>query len=158
LHKYNIIEYSDQYAKQVTDLFYDAVYSIAPTIYSLQQKQVWAPLPIDYQRWQKRLAESKPYLMMLDNRVVGFIALEKDGHINCTYVKAEFQNKGVGQKLLNFVIEVAKDKDLKRLYVEASIVAKPLFEKFNFKVDKENEIIRNNIVLINYSMSKILTR
>ena len=40
----------------------------------------------------------------------------------------------------------------RELYVEASIVAKPLFEKFRFVIENENTVIKNQTALINYSM------
>jgi putative acetyltransferase len=45
-----------------------------------------------------------------------------------------------------------KNSGIEHLYVEASIVAKPLFEKFGFVIENENKVIRNKTVLINYSM------
>lgn len=147
-----IIEYSSNRAKEVTDLFFMAVHSIDNSIYSEEQKCVWAPSPIDYMSWRKRLELKRPYLLLINEQLAGFIELESDGHIDCAYVSPVFQRKGVATALLKYVLDKAKSLELKLLYVEASIVAKPLFEKFGFVVDKENRIVRNDIVLKNYSM------
>jgi putative acetyltransferase len=149
-----IIDYSPSKAQEITELFYRSVHSIDSSIYSEEQKEAWAPRPIDYHKWRVRLARKRPYLAMINDRVVGFIELESDGHIDCTYVSPEFQRRGVAKALLRHVISVAKDLNIKKLYVEASIVATPLFKSFGFSVQHENKVIRNNTVLINYTMSK----
>ena len=64
----------------------------------------------------------------------------------------KFQRKGVATNLLNYVKLVATGLGLRQLYVEASIVAKPLFEKNGFLVENKNQVSINNMVLVNYSM------
>ncbi|MDX2370626.1 MAG: GNAT family N-acetyltransferase [Colwellia sp.] len=147
-----IIEYSSNRAKEVADVFHQAVHSIDNSIYSEEQKHAWAPLPIDYGKWKKRFEQKRPYLLLINDQVAGFIELELDGHIDCTYVSPNFQRKGVASTLLKHAIASAKKLGLKQLYVEASIIAKPFFEKFGFLVENENKLIRNNNLLINYSM------
>ena len=89
---------------------------------------------------------------MIEDEVAGFIELESDGHIDCTYVLPKYQQIGVATLLIQHVFSLAKKLGLKKLYVEASFVAKPLFEKFGFIVKRKNEVIKDGVVLINYSM------
>ena len=149
-----IIEYSSCRAREVAELFYSSVHSIDPNIYSEEQKAAWAPRPINYNKWLVRLGVTRPFLLIINDQVAGFIELEPDGHIDCTYVSPDFQRKGVAKALLNHVIGVAKDANVEKLYVEASVVAKPLFESFGFTVQRKNKVIRNKVVLVNYSMHK----
>lgn len=151
-----IIEYSSNRAKEIADLFYMSVHAIDSSVYSEEQKNAWAPSPIDFAAWEKRLKHKKPYLLLIDDQVSGFIELESDGHIDCAYVSPMFQRQGVATALLTYVIEVAQKLGIEQLYVEASIVAKPLFEKFGFLTQHENKVVRNDIVLINYTMTKNL--
>jgi len=147
-----IIEYSSNKAKEIADLFYESVHAIDSSIYSDEQKDAWAPMPIDYGKWEKRLENKRPYVLVIKGKIAGFIELESDGHIDCAYVSPRFQRKGVATNLLNHVMSVAKNFGLNQLYVEASIVAKPFFEKSGFLVENENQVIRYNTVLVNYSM------
>jgi putative acetyltransferase len=147
-----IVEYSSNRGKEIADLFYESVHSIDSSIYSEQQKHAWAPMPIDYINWEIRLENKKPYVLLIKNEVAGFIELESDGHIDCAYVLPKFQRKGVATNLLNYVKLVATGLGLRQLYVEASIVAKPLFEKNGFLVENKNQVSINNMVLVNYSM------
>ena len=144
--------YSSAWAKETTDVFYQSVHSIDSSIYSVEQKNAWAPLPIDYDKWQKRLVLKKPTLLLINEQIAGFIELESNGHIDCTYVSPNFQKIGVASTLLEYVIKLARHSGIDHLYVEASIVAKPLFEKFGFVTENENKVIRKKVVLVNYSM------
>ncbi|WP_028470700.1 GNAT family N-acetyltransferase [Neptunomonas japonica] len=147
-----LIEYSPDRAREIADLFYESVHAIDSSIYSDEQKDSWAPTPVNYSEWEKRLDRKKPYLLVIKDEVAGFIELESDGHIDCAYVAPRFHRKGIATHLLKHVMVVAKNSGLKQLHVEASIVAEPLFEKAGFFVENENQVIRHNIVLINYSM------
>lgn len=147
-----VVEYSSNSAKAITDLFYGSVHAIDSSVYSNEQKKAWAPMPIDYDKWARRLEKKKPYLVIINQEIAGFIELESDGHIDCAYVSPKYQRTGVATKLLDHVISIAKYWGLKQLYVEASIVAKPFFEKSGFLVEHKNKVIRDNIVLVNYAM------
>lgn len=147
-----IVEYSSNWASEIANIFYQSVHAIDNSIYTVEQKNVWAPLPIDYEKWTKRLELKRPFLLLMNNQVAGFIELESNGHIDCLYVSPKFQRRGVASKLLHHVITLAKNSSINYLYVEASVVSKPLFEKFGFVIEKENKVVRKNIVLINFSM------
>lgn len=151
-----IVNYTTDAAVEVTDLFYAAVHGIDPSVYSQQQKEAWAPIPPNYEKWAERLEEKKPCLAILEQRIVGFIELDPDGHIDCTYTLPDYQGRGVASALFNHVEEIALTRGYKRLYVEASFLAKSLFEKQGFKVLHENKIERGNVILSNFTMEKWL--
>ncbi|MGJ8582201.1 MAG: GNAT family N-acetyltransferase [Psychromonas sp.] len=130
------------------------MHSISIETYSLAQQAAWAPSPINYQYWATRLSGKKPFLLLSENAVIGFIELESDGHIDCAYVHPDFQQQGGGEFLLTYLIEHANSLRLPLLYVEASLIAKPLFIKCGFKVIKQHTIIRNNQPFIQFLMQK----
>lgn len=148
-----ITQYLSDNAEEVTDIFYESVHSIDPAIYSKQQQQAWAPLPINYNMWKARFEDTKPFLLTISDYIVGFIELEPDGHIGCLYVLPKHQKQGVAEALLKHVINTAKDANMKCLHVEASIIARPLFSTFGFELVSVNKVVRNNLILTNYSMS-----
>ncbi len=147
-----IVNYRAEFAEPIANLFFQAVHAIDNACYSEQQKNAWAPAQIDYSKWRQRLALKQPFVALIDQQVAGFIELDSDGHIDCTYVLPKFQGQGVASALLNHLMTVAKAKGLSELYVEASIVAKPVFEKFGFILEKQNSVLRANTALTNYSM------
>ena len=151
-----IVDYTPERAVEIADLFYHCIHSIDTSGYSSEQQEGWAPTPPDYHRWASRLLTKKPFLAIIDNKVAGFIELDPDGHIDCMYTAVDFQRRGVATALFNHILAVARNSGNQRLYVEASTIAKPLFEKFGFTVLQENRIERNQQTLTNFSMQKLL--
>ena len=139
-------------AKDIADLFHGAVHSISPNIYSTEQLEAWAPTPPDYSMWAKRVERTQPFVATIGDIIVGFIELEADGHIDCLYVHRDYQRQGIANALFTYARKEAIKGGCKTLYVEASLLAKPFFEKRGFKVESENIVKRNHHELINYSM------
>lgn len=151
-----IRRYTQDRAVEIADLFHQSVHAIDSSIYTSEQKEVWAPTPPNYAFWEQRLINKKPYLAIVDNQVAGFIEFDGDGHIDCTYTHPNYQGQGVASALYQYVFKVAKSRGLSRLYVEASLVAIPFFEKWGFVVVKKNEIRRQGLSLINFDMELLL--
>jgi len=78
-----------------------------------------------------------------------------DGHIDCAYTHPDFQRQGVASKLFDHLVTEAIQNNITRLYVEASLIAKPFFESRGFSFVKENEIERKGVRLMNFTMEKI---
>lgn len=148
--------YRSKHATDIADLFYASVHSIDNKFYSTEQKQVWAPKPIDYHTWAKRLDIKRPFIAFIDDQIVGFIELDPDGHIDCCYTHPDYQNKGVATTLYQHLVTEAEKRGMKRLYVEASLLARPFFEKQGFRLIKENQVERAGLTLQNYSLEKKL--
>ncbi len=143
-------------AGEIADLFHTAVHAIDERIYTAKQKEAWAPTPTDMIKWQTRLNQKRPHVALVGPMIAGFIELEADGHIDCAYVRPDFQSKGVGTALYQEVKRQAIEMRLKRLYVEASLVARKFFAKQGFREICENHIERNGQILVNYSMELML--
>lgn len=151
-----IQHYTQDRAVEIADLFHQSVHAIDSSVYTPEQKEVWAPTPPDYAFWEQRLNNKKPYLAIIDNQVAGFIELDCDGHIDCTYTHPNYQGQGVASALYQYVLKIARSGGLSRLYVEASLVAMPFFEKRGFVVVKKNELHRQGLTLINFDMEMLL--
>jgi len=152
----NIQIYSANKAREIADLFHQSVHAIDSSIYTSEQKEAWAPTPVDYEHWLERLNSKKPFLALIGSRVAGFIELDTDGHIDCTYTHPDFHGKGVASALYEYLLEEAKSRKFKYLYVEASLIAKPFFEHRGFSVVKKNNLQRNGESLVNFSMEMYL--
>ncbi|KFL33156.1 histone acetyltransferase [Sulfurospirillum sp. SCADC] len=149
--------FDTQFTTEIVNLHHASVHAIDPLIYSLEQQEAWAHTPPNYPYWVKRLALKKPFVAMVEAKIVGFIELEANGHIDCAYTHPTYQKCGVMRSLYTYVENVAEQKGIKRLYLEASIVAKPFFERRGFITLKRNEIKRNGQMIVNYSMEKMLS-
>lgn len=152
----HIENYKPEFVEAITDIFYESIHAIDESIYSEEQKNAWAPLPRDYESWAGRLMFKRPYLAMQGERLIGFIELDPDGYIDCMYTHPEFQRQGVGSALYEHLEGVARDKGLKHLRVEASLVAKPFFENKGFTVVSENQVERRGQLITNFKMERFL--
>lgn len=152
-----IQSYSAKWAVEIADLFHKSVHAIDSAIYTSEQKEAWAPTPPDYVRWSERLNEKKPFIAIVNDRVVGFIELDADGHIDCIYTHPDFQGNGVATALYAYLLVEAKNRNIKRLYVEGSLIAKSFFEHRGFSVVKKNELSRNGVTLVNFVMENYLS-
>ncbi|RXJ96297.1 hypothetical protein CRV00_01365 [Malaciobacter molluscorum] len=150
-----IIKYDKKYQKIIPKLFTNTIHKTCNKEYTKEQLNAWANLHIDYKSWEERLNKTKPYLAILDEKLIGFAEFYED-YIDCFYVHHEYQGFGVGKMLLNHIFKITKEKKQTSLRVNASITAKPFFEKSGFIEVKKNKVVRNNIELINFSMEKSL--
>ena len=69
-----------------------------------------------------------------DGRPAGFADLEPDGHIDRFFVSADHQRRGVGRALLDALLAEARRLGLARVFTEASLTARPFFERHGFAV------------------------
>jgi putative acetyltransferase len=151
IRAYQVTDY-----REIADLFHDSVHAISAEIYTTAQLEAWSPTPVDSDYWRTRLDRTRPYVAVQNEDIAGFIELEDDGHIDCLYVHPKFQRRGVASALLDHVSGIAQKREIQRLYLEASEVARPFFELRGFKLEKTNHVSRNQQQLVNYSMSRKL--
>lgn len=152
----NITCYRPEQARELASLFHRAVHAVDPSVYTPAQQEAWAPTPPDYDFWQQRLDHKRPWLISDDGRLAGFIELDPDGHIDCLYVDPDYQRRGVAGLLYEHLETQARAQGIGRLYVEASLIARPFFEYRGFRVLCRNELRRNGQGLVNFSMEKRL--
>ncbi len=94
--------------------------------------------------------KSEYYTAKWMKRVVGFIALWNEGeklHIVNIAVHPEYRKKGVGSKLIEFAVKLAKKNSKKEIYLEvrkSNEIAQKLYKKFGFDRSKELERYYNN--------------
>ncbi len=137
-------------------IFYAAVHQIDEQYYSKKEKMAWAPVPPDYTFWYRRLNQKQPFVAVINTMIVGFIELDPDGHIDCLYVHPDYQRCGVAMTLYQALEKSAYQQKIQRLFVEASLLAKPFFDKNGFQVLSQNQASRQDCLLTYYCMEKIL--
>lgn len=152
-----IRKYEETDCLQLMELFIDTVHSINVKGYSEEEIEAWAPtnyIKLNYSRWKDSLKENYTFVATLNNKIVGFIDLSSTGYLDRLFVHKDYQNQGIASALLNQVLTLAKTLNLATITTEASIIARPFFEKYGFKILKKQKVERNSIYLINYLMVK----
>ncbi|MBD3886337.1 GNAT family N-acetyltransferase [Phormidium tenue FACHB-886] len=143
-------------AAQIAQLFHETVRAINVRDYSDSQVQAWAPDDIDFKNWLEVCSSRFTYVADDDGTIAGFGELEPNGHIDCFYCHKNYQRCGVGSRIYQAIETKAGELGLSRLFVEASITAKPFFQHMGFSLVKEQEVTRRGETFINYAMEKFL--
>jgi putative acetyltransferase len=142
--------------EEIIKLFYDTVHEVNIHDYTKAQVDAWAPKNTDTEVWIKRLGDKFTYVAEEDNKIIGFGQLEANGYIDCFYCHKDFQRRGIGTKILEQIESKARALEIKKLFTEASITAKPFFESKNFIVVRKQKVERNGQKFINFVMEKLI--
>jgi putative acetyltransferase len=90
------------------------------------------------------------------DRVVAFIDLESDGHIDRLFCAPEAAGRGIASRLYDGIETAAREQGLGRLYTEASELARRFFERKGFVVLERQDKILRGVPIHNYRMEKAL--
>lgn len=155
-HPLTIRTYHPNDTPSLVELFLDTVRRVNSRDYNPQQIAAWAPDTPDMQAWQTRLQAHHTLVAHVGERIVGFATLERNGHLDRFYVHADMQGQGVGMRLLTTLEHDARRFHIQRLFTEASITARPFFERHGFVVQQQQEVELRGVRFINFRMHKDL--
>ena len=148
--------YQEKDAPEIVHLFYETIHSVNRSDYSREQVEAWAPEVPDAAAWHRRMAARKTLVVEENGEVVGFAELEDDGRLDTFYLRKDVVGRGVGRLLYRAVESVVRDRGLGRIFTEASITARPFFERRGFRVVREQVVWRRGVGLKNFVMEKPL--
>jgi putative acetyltransferase len=139
----------------VADVFHDAIRGLAAGDYRADQLDAWAGSP-EPARWLARIGEAHRefWIAEVDGTAAGFCDLESDGHVDTLYVHPRCAGRGVASSLLQRIEERAAGRGITRLYTEASLTARPVFERHGFTVIAAQDVHYGGVVFRNYRMEK----
>jgi putative acetyltransferase len=149
-------DYGREDAREICHLFYETVHAVNLGDYSPEQVRAWAPATPDSEKWHARMSGRHTLVAEDEGEVVGFAELEEDGHLDMFYCRWDVVGQGVGSLLYAAVEERAGGLGIGTLFTEASITARPFFERKGFAVSVRNTVVRNGVELTNFSMEKVL--
>jgi putative acetyltransferase len=148
--------YADTDLAALTSLFRASVRDIASRDYTASQIREWAPDHIDERRFAQKCESRPTWVAEVEGRIAGFSDLEPDGHVDMLYVHPDLQRRGVARALLKHVEEAARTAGLRRLYTEASITARAVFEAIGFRAIGPQTVTIRSVSMTNYRMEKSL--
>lgn len=136
-------------------LFHDTVHAVNSKDYTPEQLNIWAPKSVNPNDPQWRsLLKNISLVAELNNVLVGFIDMSHAGYLDRLYVHKDHQHAGVATALLLELEQQAKNQCITEITTEASITAKPFFEKMGFQICHKQQKIFNGINFTNYVMKK----
>ncbi|MBW4691849.1 MAG: GNAT family N-acetyltransferase [Lyngbya sp. HA4199-MV5] len=142
--------------EKVARLFHETVREINCRDYSSAQVNAWAPDDIHFRAWETICSSHFTYVADDEGAIAGFGELEPNGHIGCFYCHKDYQGCGVGRRIYQAIEAKALALGLNHLMVEASITAKPFFQRMGFSMVQEQEVSCRGKRFINYRMEKWL--
>lgn len=143
-------------APEIVRLFFETVRSVNRADYSDEQLEAWAPGVPDLRKWHARMAGRRTLVAEEGGEVVGFAELEDDGRLDMLYVRNDAIGRGVGRRLYEAVEREARGQGLGWIFTEASMTARPFFERRGFHVVREQMVSRRGVSLTNFVMEKDL--
>ena len=149
--------YKKEDAKALQCLFHETLTRSNCWDYSPKQLAVWAKGAALESHWQERLSSGITLLAVDKNNLLqGFGTLTKNGVIDFLFVHPDYQQKGIGLLILNELEHRAKVLGLSLLESDVSITARSFFESNGYKVIEKQELHRNETILENFKMEKML--
>jgi putative acetyltransferase len=143
-------------AEQLLQLFHDTITIINSKDYNEEQIAAWVSSAKNSDRIKSKIKEQYFIVAEIDNEIVGFGSLTVTGYLDCMYVHKDHQRKGIANKLIDEIKRQATKWSLKEITTDASITAKPFFEKNGFKVITQQKVYIIDVMLINYKMHCII--
>lgn len=99
-----------------------------------------------------KILDDKCYAAWQDGKMVGFVRYISDGHFRAyvedAVVLPEYQNKGVGQKLMQESLKDFEDIDVISLFCEEKLI--PFYERSGFEKAKKQLVMHKKIVEANF--------
>jgi putative acetyltransferase len=147
--------YREEDCDAIIEVYRAAVRISARRDYSEEQVRAWAPDQANRDRWLVRYRTRPAWVVDIDGTIAGFTDLEDDGHLDMMFVHPAFDGRGVASALLAQVEARAALMGLSRIFVEASLTARPFFERKGFTVIAQQEVTIRGQTLTNFRMEKI---
>lgn len=149
----NIRPYRPADADTTIEIFLRAIREVAFRDYSPAQIDAWGRVE-DRQAWAARRASRPTWIAQLGETPVGFSDLEPGGHLDMMFVHPDHQGIGVASLLLATVEAEARRLGLVRITTEASLTARPFFERRGFSVAARQNVEKRGVWLVNFRMVK----
>lgn len=137
-------------------LVFDAIHSGA-SLYTPEQRRAWLPEPKAGPDWQKKLEEQAVWVGHSPEKgLIGVITLRPDGYVDLAFILADWQGRGLFGRLYAALEVHARDADLDRLWVHASLHAEPAFARYGFTRLRADPVDRAGETLMRFEMEKRL--
>lgn len=137
-------------------LFTDAVHVGAAYHYDAAQRAAWAPRRADLDFWRSRFEKLHTLVAERDGQLIGFISHDDDGHIDLLFTSPASARQGVAGALYVRAETTLYARGVRELFTEASLVARPFFERHGFEVIEEETVNRRGVDLARARMRKKL--
>ena len=147
-------------AEALAQLYFDSARLLGARRYSPDQVAAWAPAPAEASVVHARASDGRTTLVAVgaQGSVLGYGDLERNGHIDHLYCRPEAAGTGVASALLDALQACAAEQGSTRLFVEASELARGLFERKGFTTSHRRDFKVRGVAIHNYAMERWLAQ
>lgn len=137
----------------IQDLFSNTISESNQADYTQEQLTAWIKRSENADLWERRIQNQYFIVAFLNNELVGFASLRKDGYLSHLFVNKKTQHKGLGRLLMQKIETFAYKNEMFQIIADASITAVKFFEKIGFDIVKR-QTVNIGINIDNYLMQK----
>jgi len=138
-----IRRYKSEEEPAIWQVVYRATHESNARDYHPELIERWAPRNKNMQEWAARLAETKPFVAVVDGTIAGMAEIDGDGFIDFFYVRPDWQGKGIGKALLKTLETEAARLRVQVIFADVSVTAKEFFSSQSFRVVEA----KSNVIL-----------
>ncbi|WP_046173487.1 GNAT family N-acetyltransferase [Domibacillus indicus] len=145
--------------EEIVSLFYETVHSVNAKDYSRAQLNAWAPeeeREAVMKSWKESLSRNIAVAAKVNGTIAGFSDLTRNGRLDRLFVHKEHQRQGIASALVDVLEAEAKKQGVTEIQTEASVTARPFFERRGYKVICPQTVERKGVKLVNFKMKKNL--
>ena len=123
--------------------------------YSDAQLNAWAPKDLDdagRADWATARAAARTVVAVDNREVVGFSDLVDGTLLDMLYVEPRYAGRGVGSALISTIVRLARAGGASVLETDASLTARPVFERYGFAVVTQQTPYVRDVAMTNCKM------
>ncbi len=143
--------------EQITRLYVNTITTVNIKHYTLKQVSVWAARANNKPGWIDKINNQYFLVSEIGTTISGFSSITHTGHIDLLFVHHNYQGQGIARKLIGELEQFATEQHITLLTTDASITARPVFERFGFGIVTEQTVSVDGVELTNYKMNKYLS-
>jgi len=143
--------------EQVIGVYRAAIHTLAAPFYTAEELAAWAPQQMDADKWRQRLASVRVIVAEVDGTIAGFLTYDVTGHIDMLFIHPRFARQGLATRLYLDAEAELRKAPMSTVFTEASLAARPFFERHGFQVDAEEFSECRGQKLHRFRMSKKLS-
>ena len=151
----SIRDYHPDDAPGLSALYEASVRTLGATRYTPDQVEAWLSLAPSPDRLRDKMADGRLRLVADgSSNLMAFIDIETDGHIDLLYAAPESARTGVAVRLYQEAEARVIQAGVRRLYAEASELARPFFERRGFVTRGRRDFEVAGVAIHNFIVEK----
>ena len=137
-------------------VFREAALRTGASVYTREQVEAWALFPEDRTEFATRLGRGITLVAEAEGRAVSFGQLDPVDHVSFLYTSPEWSRRGLGSAIHIQLERAARASGVSLLRVEASRIARPLFEKLGYDLEEVEMSVWEGLEFERFRMIKRL--